>query len=101
MYHPPRAATRYWDGRGEWRDWDVYGDGGAYFGAPFIWTSLHNFGGTTTLRGNLTRVLDIPLDAMVPAADTAVWGTGFTPEGIDTNPAFYELVRGSHHAPDI
>ena len=26
---------------------EVYGDGGAFFGVPFIWTSLHNFRGTT------------------------------------------------------
>ena len=83
-----------YDGRGQWRDWDVDGDGGAFFGANFIWTSLHDFGGTDSLRGNLTRANEIPFSAMGSshAGKANVWGTGFTPEGIDQNPAFYELV---------
>ena len=67
---------------------------GAFFGANFIWTTLHDFGGTDSLRGNLTRANEIPFSAMGPshAGKANVWGTGFTPEGIDQNPAFYEVV---------
>eukprot|EP01047_Picozoa_sp_COSAG01_P003263 COSAG01_NODE_95_length_26957_cov_48.328617_10_plen_123_part_00 len=52
----------------------------------FIWTSLHDFGGSDSLRGNITQANEIPFAAMAPEAETAIWGTGFTPEGIDQNP---------------
>lgn len=71
---------------GEWTKWN----GSAFFGAPFIWTALHNFGGTDGIRGNLSRVSDMPFAAR--EAGSAIWGTGFTPEGIDQNPAYYEQL---------
>ena len=46
-------------GRGEWGDWvspAASGGGGGtepFFGANFIWTSLHTFGGMDSVRGNL------------------------------------------------
>jgi alpha-N-acetylglucosaminidase len=80
----------FYDGRGEWRDW-IFNDV-ALFGAKFIWTSLHDFGGSDSLRGNLSRVNDIPFAALEAEETTNVWGTGFTPEGIDQNPAYYEFL---------
>ena len=84
------------DGRGEWDDWVKPGAGAAsagqttaplpFFGANFIWTSLHTFGGMDSVRGNLSRANDIPFRALhagSPDAATGVWGSGFTPEGID------------------
>lgn len=80
------------DGSGEWHKWSDLGEP-PLFGANFIWTTLHDFGGTDGMKGNLTRVNSIPFDAMSPAQEGAnVWGTGFTPEGIDQNPVYYEFV---------
>ena len=45
-----------------------------------------------SLRGNLSAVNEIPFAAMESSFHTNVWGTGFTPEGIDQNPALYEMV---------
>jgi hypothetical protein len=72
------------DGSGEWSRWN----NSNFFGAPFIWTTLHDFGGTNALKGNLSRINQIPF---VPEA-TGTIGTGYTPEGIDQNPLYYELM---------
>jgi hypothetical protein len=70
------------DGTGEWQKWD----NASFFGAPFIWTTLHDFGGTDGLKGDLARINRIPFDGLLPTANSTVWGTGYTPEGIDQNP---------------
>ena len=91
------------DGKGEWKDWLDLGKK-PFAGAHFIWTSLHTFGGMDSLRGNLSRANTIPFQALDGghAGDDGepetggVWGSGFTPEGIDQNPAFYEFLIESH-----
>jgi hypothetical protein len=72
------------DGSGEWSRWN----NSNFFGAPFIWTTLHDFGGTDALKGNISRINQIPF----VAGASGVIGTGFTPEGIDQNPLYYELM---------
>ena len=67
------------DGTGEWQKWNM----ASFFGAPFIWTTLHDFGGTDGLKGDLARINRIPFDGLLPTANSTVWGTGATPEGID------------------
>jgi alpha-N-acetylglucosaminidase len=67
-------------------DWKVH----SYFGAPFIWSVLHNFGGNTGLWGSLQTVFDGPAQAV--DANSSVVGTGAAPEGIDQNPVYYNLV---------
>jgi hypothetical protein len=78
------------NGDGEWKKWN----NAAFWSAEFIWTTLHDFGGTDGLKGNLTRINEIPFPALEPEAKapTGVVGTGFTPEGIDQNPAYYEFM---------
>ena len=44
------------------------------------------------MKGNLDHVNAIPNQALPPAKETNVWGSGFTPEGIDQNPVYYEFV---------
>lgn len=79
------------DGDGEWKKWD---NGKGLWGAEdkgqYIWTTLHDFGGTDGLKGNLAHINHIPWDGI--EAKTNVWGTGFTPEGIDQNPVYYEFM---------
>eukprot|EP01065_Artemidia_motanka_P029639 TRINITY_DN35724_c0_g1_i1.p1 TRINITY_DN35724_c0_g1~~TRINITY_DN35724_c0_g1_i1.p1 ORF type:complete len:846 (+),score=277.66 TRINITY_DN35724_c0_g1_i1:58-2595(+) len=76
------------DGDGEWKKWND----AAFFGAHFIWTTLHDFGGTDALKGDISRINNIPFAAQSPEAETALWGTGFSPEGIDQNPVYYEFM---------
>eukprot|EP00929_Paragymnodinium_shiwhaense_P005980 TRINITY_DN10875_c0_g1_i1.p1 TRINITY_DN10875_c0_g1~~TRINITY_DN10875_c0_g1_i1.p1 ORF type:complete len:829 (-),score=178.72 TRINITY_DN10875_c0_g1_i1:88-2508(-) len=78
-------------GFGQWQKFaDWWGDEKAFFGANFIWSKLHNFGGTDGIKGNLSMVKDMPFAAQ--EANANVWGTGFTGEGIDQNPAYYDLL---------
>eukprot|EP01052_Picozoa_sp_SAG31_P001184 SAG31_NODE_39_length_31377_cov_5.971482_15_plen_665_part_00 len=81
-------------GAGQWQKW--HGD----WGLPFIWTSLHVFGGNDGIKGNLTEINDIPwaappLAPTPPAYDphTQAVGVGYTPEGLDQNTAYYELLQ--------
>jgi hypothetical protein len=76
------------DGTGEWQKWNE----ASFFGAPFIWTTLHDFGGTDGLKGDLARINRIPFDGLPPTFNSTVWGTGYTPEGIDQNPCVRRRV---------
>lgn len=71
------------NGDGEWKQWG----NASFFGAPFVWTTLNNFGGTSGMKGDLGVANRLPFDG----PDSAI-GTGATPEGIDQNPAYYEFV---------
>jgi hypothetical protein len=44
-------------GAGQWQQW--HGD----WGLPFIWTSLHVFGGNMGIKGNLSEINEIPFAA--------------------------------------
>jgi len=80
-------------GFGQWQKFSSWwGNSTAFFGANFIWTALHNFGGTDGIKGNLSKVNEYPFAAQ--EAGSKIWGTGFTAEGIDQNPAYYEFVLG-------
>jgi hypothetical protein len=74
------------NGEGEWLKW-----GTNFWGANFVWTTLHNFGGNDGLKGKLSDINEIPFAAFDAGAKN-VWGTGFTPEGIDQNTVYYEFM---------
>ncbi len=113
------------DGSGEWTKWG----NASFFGAPFIWTTLHDFGGTDGMKGislrsaacrmracaqpsanelaylhvcvcwcrclcpgDLARINEIPFRGLTSANQSTVFGTGYTPEGIDQNPVYYEFM---------
>ena len=83
-------------GAGQWEKWN--GD----WGLAFIWTSLHVFGGNMGIKGNLTEINAIPFEAppLAPVragydSKTQAVGVGYTPEGLDQNPAYYELLQES------
>ena len=63
----------------------------SYFGKPFVWCLLHNFGGTRGIYGNLTTIATGPLLALHASGSTMV-GTGMTPEAIEHNPVVYDLM---------
>lgn len=75
-------------GAGQWKEWH------GSWGIPFIWTANHVFGGNLGIKGNLTEINQIPFAAPpiapVPAGydpATQAVGVGYTPEGLDQNPA--------------
>lgn len=70
----------------------VYQSTESFFGQPFIWCMLHNFGGNHGLYGNVGSVNAGPFDAM-SFKDSTMVGTGLTPEGIEQNDMIYELMN--------
>eukprot|EP01116_Phalansterium_solitarium_P014190 TRINITY_DN31746_c0_g1_i1.p1 TRINITY_DN31746_c0_g1~~TRINITY_DN31746_c0_g1_i1.p1 ORF type:complete len:576 (-),score=130.27 TRINITY_DN31746_c0_g1_i1:32-1759(-) len=62
-----------------------------FYGKPFIWCMLHNFGGRSGMYATLSRVNQGPFTALANSTAKIV-GTGFTPEAIDTNPVAYDLL---------
>lgn len=63
----------------------------SFYGQPFIWCMLHNFGGNSGLFGAVERVNSGPFEAQKFPGSTLV-GLGIVPEGIEQNPAIYELM---------
>jgi alpha-N-acetylglucosaminidase len=64
----------------------------AYSGKPWIWNMLHNFGGNVSMFGRMTHVAEDPSAALRDPASGKLKGIGLTPEGIEQNPALYELM---------
>ncbi|CAE7211327.1 NAGLU [Symbiodinium microadriaticum] len=70
----------------EWNKFNNFG----YFGTPFIWSVLHNFGGNTGMWGSIPTLNSEFSDAFQHTASVA--GTGAAPEGIDQNPFYYSFL---------
>ncbi|KAI3918459.1 hypothetical protein MKX01_041779 [Papaver californicum] len=62
-----------------------------FYGTPYIWCMLHNFGGNIEMYGILDAVSTGPVDARVSQNSTMV-GVGMCMEGIEQNPVVYELM---------
>lgn len=62
-----------------------------YFGQPYIWCMLHNFGGTLGMFGSADKVNLGPFAARSMQNSTMI-GTGVTPEGINQNYVIYDLM---------
>ena len=112
-------------GDGEFKQWK------GQWRLPFIWTALHDYGGDMGIKGNLSKVNNIPFGAppLAPSpagydSRTQAVGVGYSaargieppaspapllkpwqpamrasvsscaaPEGLDQNPAYYELLQ--------
>jgi alpha-N-acetylglucosaminidase len=64
----------------------------AFYGKPWIWNMLHNFGGNTSLFGRIEEVASGPPVALQDSASGNMKGIGLTMEGIEQNPVLYELM---------
>ncbi|XP_015185471.1 PREDICTED: alpha-N-acetylglucosaminidase [Polistes dominula] len=64
----------------------------SYYGQPFIWCMLHNFGGTLGMFGSAEIINKRVFEGRNMAGSTMV-GTGLTPEGINQNYVIYELMN--------
>ncbi|XP_040392642.1 alpha-N-acetylglucosaminidase [Cygnus olor] len=72
----------------------------SFYGQPFIWCMLHNFGGNHGLFGTVEAINRGPFEARRFPNSTMV-GTGLAPEGIEQNDVVYELMNelGWRHEP--
>lgn len=64
----------------------------AYYGKPWIWNMLHNFGGNISLYGRMDEVAKDPSSALKDPKSGKMVGIGLTPEAIEQNPALYQLM---------
>ncbi|MDN3583098.1 alpha-N-acetylglucosaminidase [Mucilaginibacter flavus] len=64
----------------------------AYYGKPWIWSMLQNFGGNIALFGRMRHVAADPAIALHDPESKNMRGIGVTPEGIEQNPALFELM---------
>jgi len=63
----------------------------AFYGAPFLWSYLGNFGGNTHLVGPIRKINQRVTEAMNNVLLTNLIGVGATLEGLN-NPVVYELL---------
>ena len=64
----------------------------AFYGKPWIWNMLNNFGGNVNLFGRMDGVAAGPALALKDTASGNMQGIGLTMEGIAQNPVIYELM---------
>ncbi len=64
----------------------------AYYGKPWIWNMLQNFGGNVSLFGRMRHVAYDPAIALHDPDAEHLAGIGLTPEGIEQNPALFQLM---------
>jgi alpha-N-acetylglucosaminidase len=64
----------------------------AFYGKPWIWNMLNNFGGRTSMYGNLETVAKDPAEALHDKSSGKMVGIGLTMEAIEQNPVVYELM---------
>ncbi|MEN8202828.1 MAG: alpha-N-acetylglucosaminidase [Bacteroidota bacterium] len=63
----------------------------SFYGQPYIWCYLGDFGGNTMLAGNLEKAGERLEDAFRNGGDNLT-GIGSTLEGFDVNPQVYEYI---------
>jgi alpha-N-acetylglucosaminidase len=64
----------------------------AYYGKPWVWNMLHNFGGNVNLSGTMDRVATQPSAAFHHPKAGRMMGIGLTMEALEQNPVMYELM---------
>lgn len=62
-----------------------------YYGKPYLWCYLGNFGGNSMMVGDLDDV-NLKIDRLFSEGGENVYGLGATLEGFDVNPIMYEFV---------
>ncbi len=64
----------------------------SFYGKPWIWCMLHNFGGRNMIYGNAPKIAtELSRSLNHPQAGNIV-GMGAVPEGIEQNPLIYSLL---------
>ncbi|KAK9981924.1 hypothetical protein SO802_035212 [Lithocarpus litseifolius] len=69
----------------------IWNNSSHFYGTPYVWCMLHNFGGNIEMYGILDAISSGLVDACVGKNSTMV-GVGMCMEGIEQNPVVYELI---------
>lgn len=64
----------------------------SFYGKPWIWNMLNNFGGNTNLFGRMEEAAKGPATALNDPEKNKMKGIGLTMEAIEQNPVLYELM---------
>ncbi len=64
----------------------------SFYGKPWIWCMLNNFGGNVNLFGRMEGAANDPALALSDIASKRMAGIGLTMEAIEQNPVIYELT---------
>jgi alpha-N-acetylglucosaminidase len=64
----------------------------SYYGKPWIWNMLHNFGGNIGMFGRMEPVVNGPSKVVKDPKKGNLVGIGLTPEGLEQNPVIYQLM---------
>lgn len=75
----------------QWPQYELYE---MYFGQPFIWCMLHNFGGTLGMFGSM-EIINSEVYVARTLQNSTMIGIGLTPEGINQNYVVYDLMLES------
>ena len=68
----------------------VWQKNNSYYGKPWIWNMLQNFGARMSLNGPMAHISAEPNNAL--HTSKSMVGIGLTPEAIEQNPAVFELM---------
>lgn len=63
-----------------------------YYGKPWVWCMLHNFGQNPDFNGNVANVASGPAAALADPRGRKLEGLGITMEGIEQMPSVYALM---------
>jgi len=63
-----------------------------FYGKPWVWCMLHNFGGVPGMFGDLQRLASEPAVTLAREDCGRLEGIGVTMEAIEQNPVVYELM---------
>lgn len=63
----------------------------SFYGQPYLWCYLGNFGGNTMISGDLKQT-ETRIENTFQNGGTNMWGVGSTLEGFGINPIIYEYV---------
>lgn len=63
----------------------------AYYGKPWLWCMVHNFGGNHSLFGKMPTIASHPARDWQDPASGRMAGLGLTMEALEQNPAVYAL----------
>ncbi|GMH69651.1 hypothetical protein TL16_g05210 [Triparma laevis f. inornata] len=69
--------------------WPIYKDTDSFYGTPFIFDTIFNFGGRSGMYGRLEQLTNEIAEAT--EGENTLVGIGVAPEAIETNPISYDL----------
>src|SRR5699024_8462997 len=70
----------------------VWNQSEAYYGKPWIWNMLHNFGGRIYMEGCMQCVIHQPVSLLKDPRAGRLTGLGLTMEATEQNPILYQLM---------